>query len=280
MIGCSLRHRGDELLVQRGGLDAWRGTGRTFGLPLLHPWANRLRDWRYAAAGRSVTIDRALGVVRADANGLPIHGALGAAADWDVTDAGADAGGARLAATLDYAHRHDRFAAFPFPHRLELAFRLAGDTLEIVTTLVPTGDEPVPVAFGWHPWLSLPGVARADVGARAAGAGADRARRPRPADRRARRTPPPSARRSPTACSTTSFAVAEDARFALRGGGREIVVEWAGGYRYAQVFAPPDLDVCAIEPMTAPVAALSTGDGLGLAEPGAPARAVFRVRVT
>ena len=54
MIGCSLHHRGDELLVQRGGLDAWRGTGKSFGLPLLHPWANRLRDWRYAAAGRAV----------------------------------------------------------------------------------------------------------------------------------------------------------------------------------------------------------------------------------
>ena len=66
MIGCSLRHRGEELLVQRGGLDAWRGTGKSFGLPLLHPWANRLRDWRYAVAGRAVEIDRERGVVRAD----------------------------------------------------------------------------------------------------------------------------------------------------------------------------------------------------------------------
>jgi len=64
MIGCSLEHRGEELLVQRGGLDAWRGTGKSFGLPLLHPWANRLRDWRYAVAGRAVTIDRSRGVVR------------------------------------------------------------------------------------------------------------------------------------------------------------------------------------------------------------------------
>ena len=64
MIGCSLRHRGEELLVQRGGLGAWRGTGRSFGLPLLHPWANRLRDWRYAAGGRAVTIDRTRGIVR------------------------------------------------------------------------------------------------------------------------------------------------------------------------------------------------------------------------
>ena len=76
------------------------------------------------------------------------------------------------------------------------------------------------------------------------------------------------------------FAVAEDARFALRGGGREIVVEWAGGYRFAQVFAPSNLDVVAIEPMTAPVAALSTGDDLRLAEPGASVTATFRIHVT
>ena len=96
MIGCSLTHRGEELLVQRGGLDAWRGTGKSFGLPLLHPWANRLRDHRYAVAGRAVAIDLEDGIVRADANGLPIHGALAAAADWDVDDAGADDGAAWL----------------------------------------------------------------------------------------------------------------------------------------------------------------------------------------
>lgn len=203
MIGCSLRHRGDELLVQRGGLSAWRGTGRSFGLPLLHPWANRLRDWRYAAAGRAVTIDRALGVVRADANGLPIHGALHAAADWDVTEAGADADGARLAAALDYGHRDDRFAAFPYPHRVELAFRLAGDTLEIVTTVVPTGDEPVPIAFGWHPWLSLPGVERRDWESTCRRGRGSRSTTAtcRPASARTRT---PTARRSPTACSTTT----------------------------------------------------------------------------
>src|SRR5919112_3033714 len=107
MIGCSLAHRGEELLVQRGGLAAWRGTGRSFGLPLLHPWANRLRDWRYVAGGRSVTIDRSRGIVRADENDLPIHGALAAAEDWDVVDAGAGKHAARLAAVLDYGRRDD-----------------------------------------------------------------------------------------------------------------------------------------------------------------------------
>jgi galactose mutarotase-like enzyme len=151
MIGNSLTHRGDELLVQRGGLDAWRGTGRSFGLPLLHPWANRLRDWRYAAAGRAVTIDRARGIVRADENDLPIHGALAAAEDWDVVDAGADASAAWLAAALDYGRRDDRLAVFPFRHRLELELRLEGDALAIATTIEPTASDAVPLAFGWHP---------------------------------------------------------------------------------------------------------------------------------
>ncbi len=279
MIGCSLQHRGEELLVQRGGLDAWRGTGRSFGLPLLHPWANRLRDWRYAAAGRAVTIDRSRGIVRADEHDLPIHGALAAAEDWDVLDAGADGGAAWLEASLDYGRRDDRLAVFPFLHRLELAIRLEGDALAITTTVVATGANEVPLAFGWHPWLSLPGVPRAEwelaQPARVAFALDDR-KLPT-----GERTELPAARAAlgDTALDTHG-AVAEDARYVLSGGGREIAVEWAGGYRYAQVFAPAALDVACLEPMMAPVAALSTGDDLQTVQPGERAGASFRVRVT
>ena len=51
MIGCSLEHRGEELLGQRGGLAAYAERGSSMGIPLLHPWANRLD----AAAGRAST---------------------------------------------------------------------------------------------------------------------------------------------------------------------------------------------------------------------------------
>jgi aldose 1-epimerase len=279
MIGCSLLHRGEELLVQRGGLDGWRGTGRSFGLPLLHPWANRLRDWRYVAAGRAVEIDRSRGIVRADERDLPIHGALAAAEDWDMLDAGADAESAWLAASLDYGRRDDRLAVFPFQHRLELEIRLAGDALTIATTVVATADHEVPLAFGWHPWLGLPGVPRAEwelaQPARTAIALDDR-KLPTGA-----RTEVP-AERAPLgdAALDTHSAVGEDARYALSGGGREIAVEWLGGYRYAQVFAPTVLDVACLEPMMAPVAALSTGEELEVVQPGERVRAAFRVRVT
>jgi aldose 1-epimerase len=278
MIGCSLQHRGEELLVQRGGLDAWRGTGRSFGLPLLHPWANRLRDWRYAAAGRAVTIDRSRGIVRADEHDLPIHGALAAAEDWDVIDTGADGDAAWLAASLDYGRRDDRLAVFPFPHTLQLTLRLAGDTLTITTT-VAAGEDVVPLAFGWHPWLSLPGVPRAEwelsQPARIAVALDDRKL---PTGERADAP----AERAPLGdrALDTHSAVPADARYVLSGGGREIAVEWAGGYRYAQVFAPTTLDVACLEPMMASVAALSTGEELELAQPGERVSATFRVRVT
>ena len=42
MIGCSLRHRGEELLGQRHGLRGYVESGSTMGIPFLHPWANRL----------------------------------------------------------------------------------------------------------------------------------------------------------------------------------------------------------------------------------------------
>ena len=279
MIGCSLEHRGEELLVQRGGLDAWRGTGRSFGLPLLHPWANRLRDWRYAAAGRAVTIDRERGVVRADEHGLPIHGALAAAEDWDVVDTGADAAAAWLVAALDYSRRDDRLAVFPFRHTLELELRLEGDALTITTTVVATGTNAVPLAFGWHPWLSLPGVARSEwelaLPDRTAIALDDLGL---PTGERAAAP----AERAPLGDRALDdhFAVPPDARFLLSAGGREIAVEWAGGFRYAQVFAPTTLDVACLEPMVAPVAALSTGEDLELVQPGERASATFRVRVS
>jgi len=56
LVGYSLSHRGEELLGQRGGLKAYREQGSTFGIPLLHPWANRLAASTYSVGGRSVDL--------------------------------------------------------------------------------------------------------------------------------------------------------------------------------------------------------------------------------
>jgi aldose 1-epimerase len=279
MVGCSLRHRGEELLGLRGGPEAYLERGKTFGIPLLYPWANRLGAWEYAVAGRSVALDRDSKHVRSDDHGLPIHGTLPASGDWEVGGAGADAEGAWLDAELDWAVDADLMRIFPFSHRVALGIRVSADTVRIRTTVEATGDDPVPVSFGFHPYLAPPGAPRAawevelpalthlPLGDRGLPTGA---REPQPPERF-------------TLGDRTYddlFAITGDAaRFAVSDGGRRVVVDFEAGFPYAQVFAPPDQDVICFEPMTAPVDALRSHDGLRLIAPGEHATATFALRV-
>ena len=85
MIGISLTDSGTELLGQRRGLDAYVADGKTMGIPILYPWANRLGANTYTAEGTTVTLTPGRNGVRADPNGLPIHGVLAAYPRWRVT---------------------------------------------------------------------------------------------------------------------------------------------------------------------------------------------------
>jgi aldose 1-epimerase len=279
MVGCSLTHRGEELLGLRGGLDAYLERGKTFGLPLLYPWANRLGAWEYEAAGRAVAIDRDSAPVRADPHDLPIHGALPTGCAWRLRDVGADDDAAWLAAELHWTAGAAPVAIFPFAHRVRIAVRLTDDTVRLVTTVHATGADAVPLAFGFHPYLAPPGAPRArwEVGLPAMTHLAldDRglptgAREARPAET------------FTLADRTFDDLYALDAgpaRFAVDDGVRRIAVTFEEGYTHTQVFAPPTEAVVCFEPMTAPVDALRTHDALRLVAPGADARAVFAVRV-
>ena len=152
MTGVSLRYRGREHLALPGGLDALRA-GRTAGLPLLAPWGNRLASRRYRAAGVDVDL-RGLRL-GTDDNGLPIHGLLVGKPGWRVDEQMAGGAVARLRTSIDVDAR-----AFPFPHRIELSIVARDGTLTIDTTIIPTGRRRVPVAFGWHPYLKVPGTPR------------------------------------------------------------------------------------------------------------------------
>jgi galactose mutarotase-like enzyme len=76
------------------------------------------------------------------------------------------------------------------------------------------------------------------------------------------------------------FALMEEkALFSITGADRRIGIELLGGYRYAQVFAPKDQSYIALEPMTAPTSALTTGRGLRVVEPGGRFQAIFRISI-
>src|SRR5262249_6152666 len=94
--------------------------------------------------------------VHTDPNGLPIHGLLAGYAGWDVIDRQPSL----LRARLDFASRPELMRGFPFAHELELTAELTEAELGVAVKLTPTGDSAVPVAFGFHPYIQLPGLQR------------------------------------------------------------------------------------------------------------------------
>jgi aldose 1-epimerase len=272
MVCASLRHRGEELLGQRGGLKAYAETGSTFGIPLLHPWANRLEAWELDVLGRRIQLEGSR-FVRRDEHGLPIHGMLAASPRWTVLERTAEC----LRASLDF-DAPALLEAFPFPHRLELDVRLDAGVLTTRMTVTPTADMAVPLAFGFHPYLRIPGVARADweIGLPV--------RRRLVLDERglpSGDTEDVEPYAGPLGDRTfdDGYDRLEPGRpFWVAGGGRRLEVLFGAGYPVAQVFAPPGKDLICFEPMAAPTNALA-GDAAPAVKPGERAEAEFAVRV-
>jgi galactose mutarotase-like enzyme len=277
MIGASLEHRGEELLGQRNGLPAYEARGSTMGIPLLHPWANRLSSLQYEVAGRHVTIDPDSPLVRLDPNGLPIHGLLAANPGWHVKRT--PSGG--LSATLDFGAQPELLEVFPFPHTLSLDIDLDPGGLTVGTTLSASEGSAVPVSFGFHPYFDLPGAPREDWHVKLP------VDEHLPADERGiptGSTEPADPQDGPL--GDRSFddgycRLADPRTFVLAGAGRRIELTLERGYDFAQVYAPPDQRLICFEPMTAATNALvAGGPGLRILEPGEQHVASFRIAVS
>ncbi len=298
MLCSSLRHRGEELLAQNRGVEAYVERGKTMGIPLLYPWANRLAGFDYAIAGRSVTVPHDATRVALDDRGLPIHGVIGGRMAWATvrapgpeapkptgapgspaqapTGAPGDPDARTLTASLSWSvSRGELFEVFPFRHDLRYEARLEGGRLEIGVTVTACGEDTVPVAFGFHPYLCLPGTPR----------GRWRVELP------AMRTLVLDNHQIPTGpgeeLTSQRFALAErefddgfdavsaHARFAVEAGDRRLELTLIEGYPCAQVYAPRAGEFICFEPMTAPANALRSGAGLRLLTPGESCRARF-----
>jgi aldose 1-epimerase len=279
MLCRSLRHRGDELLAQNAGVDAYAERGETMGIPLLYPWANRLAAFGYAAAGRSVEVPHDPARIALDDNGLPIHGVIGGRMAWELTRApGPDAHS--LGARLSWSEtRSELFEVFPFRHDVDYEATLADGRLEVEISVHACGVDAVPVAFGLHPYLSLPDVRREhwlielpamrhlELDAEQIPLGSDLA------------YPARSFVLAEEQFDEGFDAVAQPARFSVTGAGRRIAIEFLEGYPCAQVYAPREGQFICFEPMSAPTNALRSGAGLRMLAPGERQRSRFSVRV-
>jgi aldose 1-epimerase len=274
MLGASLRHKGVEILRRVEDLEAAATRGSSAGIPLLYPWANRLCEPRYCVLGQEVALDVSSPLLHLDERGLPMHGVPWALLSWVVTEARQDF----LAARLEWS-TSDLLAVFPFRHRVELAAVLRPDGLTLETTLVAGSENPVPVSFGFHPYLGFPEPSRAKW------------RLELPVMRKMLLD----GRGIPTGDEEPfsgfnaelgensfddGFALMEErTSFSVTGANCRISVDLLEGYRYAQVFAPSDKEYIALEPMTAPTSALTSGRRLRFVAPGERFRAAFRIRI-
>jgi galactose mutarotase-like enzyme len=182
---------------------------------------------------------------------------------------------ARLSWTLP-----ELLEVFPFAHELELEADVSDGQLTMETTLYATGSDPVPVAFGYHPYLRIPGSSRTawriQLGAFRRLVLDDRmipTGEREPVDQR-------SVDLGDSSWDDAFDGLTSPARFEAASAERSVEVEFLRGYAFAQVFAPPGYDYISFEPMTAPTNALNSGDGLRVIAPGEDYRAAFRIRLS
>jgi aldose 1-epimerase len=145
--------------------------------------------------------------------------------------------------------------------------------LALNTTVIPTGRRAVPVAFGWHPYLRLPGTPRSrwdlrlpprihlaldEFGIPTGGEQAE----PREAEPIGRRT------------FDDLYVLGRDRHLALAADSSSISLRAGSGYTYAQVWVPAGRPFAALEPMAARTNSLVDGTA-PLVQPGDSFNAEF-----
>jgi galactose mutarotase-like enzyme len=272
MVGTSLRRGDDELLAMPRGLEEY-AEGAATGMPLLHPYANRLARDEFDAYGAHFDLR---GAPR-DRHGLPIHGTMHGR-PFTVESS--------TASTLVAAAEYDApelLRAFPFPHTIRVTVTVDAASLRVTTAVDNRGGRPMPVSFGWHPFFTLP-------------------TRPRnawilriPACRRhvldEALIPTGETVEQPEDCSPIGdrtyddhFDLGADRRFELSHTDRTLIIDFGEQYSHAQIYVPgPEWpltgDFACIEPMVANTNALVTATAPTVA-PGATFTATFTITVT
>ena len=278
LLCCSLVYGGVERLERRRGVRVYAEQGKTMGIPLLYPWANRLARFGYEAAGRAVTLSEDDPRIPRDSAGLPIHGVVPGLLRWEVGDSGrTDTIDARLEWSSD-----ELLELFPFVHEVHREATVGPAELTMTTTVTAVGEDPVPVSFGYHPYTRLAGAARDEWQITLAASNRlELDDHSIPTGERV----PVDRDRFPLAGASLddafeAAASSEAATFQATAGEHRLSVEFLEGYDYAQVFSPDGQGFVCFEPMTAPANALNSGDGLTVIGPGETYVASFRIALS
>lgn len=152
-IATAFRVKGHNVLrYQHASLDDFRARPGATGIPFMGPWAGRLDEQAFHANGRRFAFDMTLGNVRGD---VPIHGFITTTPAWTVVETVATATAASVTSRLEFSRQPAWMRQWPFAHTIEMTYRLSAGVLEVATTITNLGEEPMPVAVGFHPYFQL-----------------------------------------------------------------------------------------------------------------------------
>ena len=262
-MGClSLSHQGVESLHPGGRVAGYAARGTTVGIPLVHPWANRLNGVGCRVEGRQMARPRGE-TIPLDGHGLSIPTAMPVLMRWEPVRRGRGA----LTGVLRWSSPR-QLRLFPFPHGLTVEATVEAEGLTIAATLMPIGEESVPVSFG-YPWqVTLGGRSRLLPEATMASTGGREPLTVRPF------------RLGERDLDVGFGSLAAAAQFEVESGEVTVTVEFLERYPNAQLYAPAGEDFIRLEPMPAATRALVSGDGRTReVAPGGQFRAAFRISI-
>jgi aldose 1-epimerase len=249
---------GRERLALPLPLAEFAKVAKTGGVPLLYPWANRLRRDDYEWNGVRADVSAMPGLKR-DGNRLPIHGSLLRFADWDIVSAEPGRRRAAFVAQLSWTDDLPAFSAFPFEHDLVILYELGERSLDVDVLVAAQTD--MPISFGWHPYLAAPagGTCVLELPARER-VRLDASMLPVRTAHGLAVEPAMSTSGETVGARDIDELYRVHAHATARVGDTALVLR--GGYRFLQVYAPRGATFACVEPMTAPAGALNDGADL------------------
>ncbi len=126
---------------------ALRQQATRYGIPILFPWPNRIRDGLFSFGGQQHQLPRPPGQA---------HASHGYARLWPWTLEAAEAHDDRAFCRASVTIHGHASGGWPFPAQLLVEYSLAGTTLTLRVEATNVGDTALPMGFGIHPWFPLP----------------------------------------------------------------------------------------------------------------------------
>ena len=143
----SLRVGGRELLRQPPRMADLAGFW--YGLAMLYPSPNRVRDARFVFEGRTFAFP-------ANDGTRFLHG-FACEVSWEGDGPRDVDGGSEAVTWLDWDARQPRFASFPIRHRLTVTWRVDATGVGCAFAVENQDRARLPFGFGLHPWFVVQG---------------------------------------------------------------------------------------------------------------------------